>query len=357
VIYDETLRTIADNVAAGTRLSFDDGVALFRTPHLAQLGMLAAAERRRRHGDTVTYIVNRHLNPTNICTLRCPLCAFSRDAGAEGAYCLTVDEVLAAAEAYRDHHPAEFHIVGGLHPDLPFTYALELLARLRAAFPDVALKAFTAVEIDHWAAGAGLSIDDTLRALRDAGLHGLTGGGAEIFAPRVRAVIAPQKPPAERWLSIHGAAHALGLPSTATMLYGHVETVEERVDHLLRLRAQQDRSGGFIAFVPLAYHPDHTALGGRATSGMDDLRTMAVARLLLDNIPHIKAYWVMLGVKMAQVALAFGANDLDGTVMEERICHMAGGGSPQALSEAALCALIREGGGEPARRDSRHRVG
>lgn len=350
------LHSIATKLERGERLSVEDGVTLYRAPHLLPVGALAQRSREARHGRQVSYIVNRHLNPTNICHLRCPLCAFSRSPGESGAYCLSIEEVWAAAEAYREHHPAEFHIVGGLHRDLPFTYACDLLAGLRASFPGVALKAFTAAEIDHWAQVAGISVEDCLRALMQAGLDGLTGGGAEIFAPRVRALICPQKISSERWLQIHGLAHALGLPTTATMLYGHVETVEERVQHLLTLREQQDRSGGFVAFVPLAYHPEHTALGGQPTTGRDDLQTIAVSRLFLDNIPHIKAYWIMLGMKIAQLAIAFGANDLDGTVMEERICHMAGGNSPQALSETQLRDLITAGGGEPVRRDSRHRV-
>ncbi len=345
------LQPLARKRERGERLSREDGLALFAAP-LLQVGLLAHAEKTRRHSARVTYIINRHLNPTNICTLRCPLCAFSRDAGDAGAYCLSVDDLLRAAE--EGEPPDEFHIVGGLHPDLPFDYALELLSRLRARFPAAALKAFTAVEIDHWAARGGLAIADCLERLQRAGLDGLTGGGAEIFTPAVRARICPKKISGERWLAIHGAAHGLGMRTTATMLYGHIETVEDRVDHLLALRAQQDRSGGFVAFIPLAYHPANTALGGDGPTARDDLRTLAVARLLLDNIPHIKAYWVMLGLKTAQVALTFGANDLDGTVMEERICHMAGGDSPQALSEAALRRMIEDAGGVPARRDSRH---
>lgn len=351
-----TLNQITRKLAAGERLTADDGLALFRAPHLLQVGLLAQRVREQRHGQAISYVINRHLNPTNICRLRCPLCAFSRSAGEPGAYALSIEEIVEAAEAYRPHELAELHIVGGLHPDWPFRYALDLLAALHTRFPNVSLKAFTAVEIDHWAARSGLTIPACLLALRDAGLAGLTGGGAEIFAPRVRQIICPEKISGDRWLAIHGEAHALGLPSTATMLYGHVETLEERVAHLLALRAQQDRSGGFVAFVPLAYHPGHTALGGEETTGRDDLLTLAVSRLILDNIPHIKAYWVMLGVKIAQLAIAFGANDLDGTVMEERICHMAGGDSPQALSETALQRLIRESGCEPVRRDSQHRL-
>jgi aminodeoxyfutalosine synthase len=353
--FSPDMQIIAEKLDTGERLSAADGLTLYTTPHLLEVGVLAQRARERRHGRLVTYIVNRHLNPTNICVARCPLCAFSRSVGEPGAYCLSVAEVWDAAEAYREHRPAEFHIVGGLHPDLPFSYALELLAGLHQRFPEVALKAFTAAEIDHWARVAGVSIAACLTALQQVGLSGLTGGGAEIFAPRVRALICPQKISSERWLSIHETAHRLGIPTTATMLYGHVETLEERVEHLLALRAQQDRSGGFLAFIPLAYHPAHTQLGGRDTTGQDDLRTIAVARLLLDNIPHIKAYWVMLGVKIAQLAIAFGANDLDGTVMEERICHMAGGDTPQALSEGDLRRLIMEGGGDPVRRDSHHR--
>jgi len=353
---DTALQSIADKLATGERLSRADGITLFTSPHLAQVGQLAGGVQERLHGRRVSYIINRHINQTNICALRCPLCAFSRSLDEDGAYCLSIDEVVAAAETYRAHHPSEFHIVGGLHPDLPFTYAESLLAALHTRFPDVALKAFTAVEIDYWATRAGLSVTDCLRVLQHAGLAGLTGGGAEIFSSRVRRLIAPKKIDGDRWCAIHGVAHALGIPTTATMLYGHVETLEERVDHLLALRAQQDNSGGFVAFVPLAYHPTHTALGGIATTGRDHLQTIAVARLLLDNIPHIKAYWVMLGVQVAQAALLFGANDLDGTVMEERICHDAGGMTPQALSEYALRNLIKDAGRKPVRRDSQHRV-
>lgn len=349
------LEAIAQKIDRHERLSAEDGILLFRTPHLLQAGLLAQRVRERLHGRAISYIINRHLNPTNICRLRCPLCAFSRSNGDEGAYVLTVEEVVAAAEAYREQNPSEFHIVGGLHPDLPFSYALELLDSLRARFPDISLKAFTAVEIDHWAQRAGIDARDCLRILHKAGLDGLTGGGAEIFAPRVRSIICPDKISAERWLTIHDEAHHLGIPTTATMLYGHIETIEERVDHLLRLREQQDRSGGFLAFIPLAYHPANTALGGEETTARDDLLTVATSRLLLDNIPHIKAYWVMLGVKITQLAIAFGANDVDGTVMEERICHMAGGTSPQALSEERLKELIAAGGGEAVRRDSQHR--
>lgn len=350
------LQPIAEKVTCGERLSAEDGALLFHSRELLQVGWLAGQMRERLHGRRVSYIVNRHLNPTNICSLRCPLCAFSRSKGEDSAYCLSVPEVVEQAEAFRQHHPSEFHITGGLHPDLPFSYARELLSALRASFPEVALKAFTAVEIDHWAATGEMSIAECLHELQMAGLSGLTGGGAEIFAPRVRQIISPKKVSAERWLEIHGIAHGLGLPTTATMLYGHVETVEERVAHLLALREQQDRTVGFVAFVPLAYHPAHTALGGQATTGRDDLLTVAISRLLLDNIPNIKAYWVMLGVKMAQLAIPFGANDLDGTVMEERICHMAGGTSPQALSEEELRCLITAAGGEPVRRDSRHAI-
>jgi aminodeoxyfutalosine synthase len=351
--HDPALTAVAEKLASGARLDAADGLALLQSRDLLAVGMLAAHERERRHGRQVSYIVNRHLNPTNVCALRCPLCAFSRDAADPDAYCWSVAEVLAHAEAAGDP-PDEFHIVGGLHPDLPFAYALDLLAALRARYPHVALKAFTAVEIDHWAGVAHCTIEDCLRALTAAGLDGLTGGGAEIFAPRVRALIAPRKVSADRWLEVHGIAHGLGLPTTATMLYGHVETLEERVDHLLRLRAQQDRTGGFLACIPLAYQPAHTALGGQGTTGRDDVQTIAVARLLLDNIPNIKAYWPMLGAKTAQAAIAFGANDVDGTVVDERIGHSAGVTTPRGLTEAALRRLIFDGGGEPVRRNSRH---
>ncbi|HEY3416282.1 MAG TPA: aminofutalosine synthase MqnE [Armatimonadota bacterium] len=350
------LQPIAGKVLRGERLTAADGLALYRSPHLLQVGSLAQHVRRQRHGEVVTYVLNCHLNPTNICRLRCPLCAFSRSAGEAGAYCLSVAEVLELAERYRDQGPDEFHIVGGINDDLPFSYALTLLAGLRERFPGISLKAFTAVEIEQWARVAGLSVEACLCELRAAGLDSLPGGGAEIFAERVRRIICPEKVSGARWLEIHGAAHALGIPTTATMLYGHIETLEERVEHLLALRELQDRTGGFLAFIPLAYHPGHTQIGGRETTGRDDLQTIAVSRLLLDNIPNIKAYWVMLGVKIAQLALLFGANDLDGTVMEEKICHMAGGESPRGLAEEALRQIILDAGGEPARRDSRHQI-
>lgn len=354
--YAKELVEIADKIIAGERLTLEDGMTLYHSPHFAQVGAMANIVCLRRHGQRVSYIINRHLNHTNICALRCPLCAYSRDAGDEGAFCYTVTELLALAERYRSDNPAEFHIVGGLHPDLPFAYALELLSELHKGFPAVALKAFTAVEIAHWARGSGISNVACLRQLQRVGLSGLTGGGAEIFAPRVRKIICQGKLPAEEWLEIHGLAHELKMSTTATMLYGHVETIEERLEHMMLLREQQDKSGGFVAFIPLAYHPQNTRLGGCATTGRDDLLTIAISRLMLDNITNIKAYWVMLGLKIAQLALTFGANDLDGTVKEEHICHMAGGDTPQALSEDDLRQLIAEMGRIPQRRDSSHRL-
>lgn len=354
MLFVNELADIAEKVTINERLTAADGLTLYKCSHLAQVGALADHVRLRHHGQQISYIVNRHLNHTNICSLRCPLCAYSRSAGEEGAFCHSVDELLAMAEQYRADNPLEFHIVGGLHPELPFSYALELLSKLHYHFPDVALKAFTAVEIAHWARVSGLSYTECLQQLQQVGLVGLTGGGAEIFAPRVRKIICPGKLPAETWLEIHGLAHQLHMPTTATMLYGHVETIEERIEHMVMLREQQDKSGGFVAFIPLAYHPQNTRLAGRSTTGRDDLMTIAISRLMLDNIPNIKAYWVMLGLKIAQLALTFGANDLDGTVKEEHICHMAGGDTPQALSENELRQLIYEVGGVPQRRDSRH---
>jgi aminodeoxyfutalosine synthase len=374
---DPNLHGVAAKVRAGERLRFDDGVLLYRSRDLLGVGHLADIVRRRHNGNRTHYVVNRHINPTNICQNRCRFCAFSRDAGDPDAYALTVEQALAKArEACPDHviplgasaprgipssttgrggGVSEFHIVGGLHPDLPFEYYLELLSALRAEFPSVHLQAFTAVEIDHLARLAGLSVRDCLLALRDAGLGSLPGGGAEVFSPRVRRALCPEKLRAEGWLEIMRTAHELGLRSNATMLYGHMETAEEVIDHLLRLRELQDDTGGFLAFIPLAFHPQHTQLEGEvppSTTAFQDLRAIAIARLMLDNFPHVKVFWIMVGLKLAQVALGFGADDIDGTVTEERITHAAGAETPEALSEEELVRVIEEAGFEPFRRDT-----
>jgi len=354
---DPALGPIYEKVASGTRLLGEDGLTLFNSPDLLGVGSLAQMVRERLHGRKAYYIYNQHLNYSNICVNGCKFCAFGRRAGEPGAYELSLPEVFAKVEA-RLHEPlTEIHIVGGCHPDLPFSYYLEMLRGIKERRPRVHLQAFTAVEVDHLAQKAGLPVMDTLMALKEAGLGSLPGGGAEVFSPRVRQALCPTKLSGEGWLEVAQTAHRLGLNTNATMLYGHLETLEERVDHLLKLRAAQDESGGFLAFIPLAFHPQNTLLSDiRGPGALDDLKTLAVARLLLDNIPHIKAFWVMLGPKLAQVSLCFGVDDVDGTVMEERITHMAGAQTPQGLSREQLRGLIRETGCEPVERDTLYRV-
>jgi aminodeoxyfutalosine synthase len=312
--------------------------------------------RRRLHGQDAFYNVNTHINPSNICVNHCRFCAFRADAGDQRAYAMTIDEVLDRARQAGARGITELHIVGSSHPDKPLDYYLELLSRLHAALPHVHLKAYTAVEIAHFAELSGLGTREVLERLIDAGLGSLPGGGAEIFHPDVRERICPTKIDGRTWLAIHAEAHELGLKSNATMLYGHVEDAEHRIDHLVRLREQQHATGGFQAFIPLPYLPKGTDLtDGEATTGLADLKTVAVNRLMLDNIPHIKAYWVMLGVKVAQVALAFGADDLDGTVVQEQIGHQAGSESPQEMTVEQIRRLIRETGHEPVERDTLYR--
>lgn len=346
------LTDIADRILAGRRLSPEDGLRLLVGADVLALGCLANLVRERLHQDQAFYIVNRHINHSNICVNRCQFCAFSRSAGEPGAYTMSVEEVLARASEFREGAVSEFHIVGGLHPELPFEYYLEVLRTLKSHFPAVHLQAFTAVEIAHLADIGGLSVRECLLRLKEAGLGSLPGGGAEVFSARVRARLCPDKLPAEGWLEVMRTAHAVGLRSNATILYGHIETPEEVIDHLVRLRTLQDETGGFLTFIPLAFHPQHTFCEGEAppTTGVRDLRMVAVSRLMLDNFAHIKVFWIMLGVKLAQVALSFGADDLDGTVVEERITHAAGASTPEGLTEQELRRLIREAGRVPVRR-------
>lgn len=355
---DPALEPIATKVLAGERLSRDDGLALYASHDLLGIGQLADHVRRRINGDRVHFMVNRHINPTNICENRCKFCAFSRSKGQDGAYEMTLEEIVRAAEECVPQGAHEVHIVGGLHPDWPFEFYVEMVRRLRQALPEhVIIQAFTAVEIEHYAKISGLSTLEVLRTLKEAGLQALPGGGAEIFSERARRLAWDKKTSADDWLRIHGEAHSLGIKTNCTMLYGHIETLEERVDHLIRLREQQDASGGFLAFIPLAFHPLNTELSDLPpTTGYDDLKTLAIARLMLDNIPHIKAFWIMLGLKVAQLSVAFGVDDLDGTVVEERITHMAGAATPEALSKDELLALIRETGHTPVERDTLYNV-
>ena len=355
-ITDARLRPIADRVLAGERLDADEGLALFESNDLLAVGWLANNVREKRHGDVCYYNVNRHINPTNVCGAHCKLCAFGRDANSPGAYTFSLEEIWQRAAEGVAEGATEFHIVGGLHPDLPFSHYLDLIRGIKQRHPQVHLKAFTMVEVGYYARISKLSIRDTLLAMKEAGVDSLPGGGAEIFAPRVRKVICDHKVSGQMWLNIAKTAHEVGLRSNATMLYGHIETLEERVSHLLDLRALQDETHGFVAFIPLQFHPDNTGLSHvPKTTAFDDLKTIAVSRLLLDNFEHIKAYWIMLTPRLAQVALRFGANDLDGTVVEEKIYHDAGASTPQGLTHSELERLIRAAGRVPVERDTLYR--
>jgi aminodeoxyfutalosine synthase len=355
-ITDATLKPIADKVLGGERLSFDDGVALFKSPDLLSVGWLANYVREKRHGNVTYYNVNRHINPTNICVAHCKLCAFGRDPNSPGAYAFTLDEMYERADKGVREGATEIHIVGGLHPDLPFDFFLELIRGIKQRHPHLHLKAFTMVEVHYFARIAKLTVEETLQKMKDAGVDSCPGGGAEIFHPRVRRIICDHKVSGRMWLTMAKKAHRIGLPSNATMLYGHVETIEERVDHLVLLREAQDETHGFVAFIPLAFHPANTPLAHiPKPTGYDDLRTMAVSRLMLDNFDHIKAYWIMLTPSIAQIALRFGANDMDGTVVEEKIYHDAGATTAEFTSRADLERLIRAAGRVPVERDTLYR--
>jgi aminodeoxyfutalosine synthase len=340
-------------VEAGERIDDDEALGLFESRDLIAIGELAALANRRSNGDRVYFNVNRHINYTNICVNRCTFCAFSKGVEDEGCYTLALSDILQKAAEAAASGATELHMVGGLHPDLPFDFYLEMLAALRADSPALHIKAFTAVEIDYFAKLTGQSVERVLKELKEAGLGSMPGGGAEILGARVREKICPEKISGERWLEVIACAHRLGLRTNATMLFGHLEEHADRVDHLRRLRELQDETGGFQAFIPLAFQPDNTRVpGAKGVGGIDALKTLAISRLYLDNFRHIKAYWVMLGLKIAQVSLCFGVNDLDGTVVEEKIGHDAGADSPQNLSKDDLCALIRSAGKVPVERDT-----
>ena len=348
---------ILDKVRAGERLSLDDGRRLYEHPDILALGYLANIVRERQNGNRAYFIYNQHINYSNVCTNLCKFCAFGRQKGDALAYEMSLDEIRAKVRERLDEPISEIHIVGGIHPDLPFAYYVDMLRAIREIRPDVHLQAFTCVEIHHLAKLAGKPVDETLRLLMDAGLGSMPGGGAEVFNPRIRQLTCPDKLPGEGWLEVARIAHRLGLRTNATMLYGHIETIDERLEHLDALRRCQDETGGFLAFIPLAYHPKNTELGGAGnTTGVNDLKNIAVSRLMLDNFPHIKAYWVMIGPKLAQVALSFGADDMDGTVKEEVITHMAGAETEQAIGHKTLIRLIQEAGREPVQRDTLYNV-
>jgi len=357
---DARLRPIADKVEAGERLNFDDGVTLYRSPDLLGVGWMANRVRERMHGNVTYFNVNRHINPTDVCVASCRLCAFGKRAKDPKAYTMSLEQVWEVAGHGWSPNTVdavtEFHIVGGLHPELTLDWYCEMLRGLKQRFPQVHLKAFTMVEIGYLAQRSKLSVRETLVRLKDAGMDSLPGGGAEIFSDRVRRIICDHKITGEQWLDVARTAHQLGLKSNCTMLYGHIETEEDRVDHLDRLRKLQDETHGFVTFIPLAFHPDNTPLQHiPKTTGFDDLRQIAVARLMLDNIPHVKAYWIMMTPRIAQIAQRFGSDDIDGTVVEEKIYHDAGATTSQNLRRSDLLRLIREAGREPVERDTLYR--
>ena len=352
-----TFESISVKVRSTHRISSDDAMFLFTYNDPLAIGELAALVNERKNGRNVFFNVNRHINPTNICINRCAFCAFSRTSGQDGAYTLALDEICRRAVEAAGEGATEVHIVGGLHPDLAFEYYEEVLRSIRVAAPGLHIKAFTAVEIEYFSRISGLSIEQVLQRLITAGLGSMPGGGAEILVEDVRQKICPEKISGARWLEIIRIAHLSGLKTNATMLYGHVESCADRVRHMEMLRNLQDETGGFQAFIPLAFQPENSdlKLDTKGTSGLDDLKTLAIARIFLDNFDHIKAYWIMLGEKIAQVSLSFGVNDLDGTVVEEKIGHDAGAASPQSLTKEGIINLIRKADKTPVERDTLYR--
>ncbi len=351
------LDDILEKVKAGERLSREDGVRLYKCPDLLSVGYLGNIVRERLNGNRAYFIYNQHINYSNICTNLCKFCAFGKSKDSALAYEMSVTEVQEKVRERLSEPITEIHLVGGIHPDLPYSYYLDMLRTIKEVRPDVHIQAFTCVEIAHLADISGQSVADTLKDLVKAGLGSIPGGGAEVFSPRIRKLTCEKKLSGAGWIEVAKTAHSLGLRSNATMLYGHIETIDERIEHLDMLRAAQDETGGFLTFIPLAFHPKNTALADLSkTTGIDDLKNIAVARCYLDNFPHIKAYWIMIGPKLAQVALSFGADDVDGTVKEEIITHMAGADTAQAMADTELIRLIREAGRTPVERDTLYNV-
>ena len=353
LLRDPRLAPLWEKVQAGERLTRDEGLLLFDTEDLHGVGRLADAAKSRLHGDRVFFVMNRYVNPTNVCVLSCSFCDFARKKGEAGAFENSIEDVLRMIKP----GTREVHITGGHHPDWPFDYFERMIAAIHAARPETQIKAFTAAEVDYWWRRWKIEPREALSRLKAAGLRSMPGGGAEIFSERLRKMLHyTGKADADRWCEIHGIAHSLGLKTNATMLYGHVETLEERVDHLIRLRRQQDESGGFLTFIPLSYQVGDTKLVPRQTPPTDDLRTIAASRLLLDNFPHIEAYWVMLGEATASLALHFGASDVNGTLEEEKIAHMAKAQSPAGLVRDQIFRIIRDAGKVPVERDALYNV-
>ena len=346
---------IRHKVERGERLSADDGLALYRTPHVAALGELADFANQRLNGLRVGYNVNRHINYSNVCTLSCMFCAYAKKHGQDGAYEFSMDEILERAREAWEAGADEIHIVGGLHPDYPWAYYPEMLRAIKSRYPELHLKAFTAVEIDYFATLAGKSHEAVLAELVEAGLGSLPGGGAEILTDRVWKKIYRDKMGPDKWIDVHRRAHRVGVRSNSTMLHGHIERDDEKVTHMLRIRELQDETGGFMTFIPLRFHPENTPIEKLGiVHGVSSVREIAVGRLLLDNVPHIKTYWIMTSLEVAQICLTMGADDIDGTVVEEKITHMAGARTPEHVSEEDLRRVIEEAGRTPYRRDTLH---
>jgi aminodeoxyfutalosine synthase len=357
LIKNAGLGDILEKVKNGERLSFADGIRLFESPDLLAIGYLANIVRERKNGNNTYFIYNQHINYSNICTNLCKFCAFGKDRDSDLAYEMSVEDVRGKVRERLSEPITEIHMVGGIHPDLPYSYYTDVLKVIKEERPDVHIQAFTCVEIAHLAEISGLGYAGVLEDLKKAGLGSIPGGGAEVFSSRIRELTCENKLSGSGWLEVAKTAHKLDLHTNATMLYGHIESLEERVEHLDMLRRAQDETGGFLAFIPLAFHPKNTELSSLSrTSGVDDLKMIAVARCFLDNFPHIKAYWVMIGQKVSQIGLSFGADDVDGTVKEEIITHMAGAETEQAMSREQLLRLIREAGRIPIERDTLYNV-
>jgi len=347
-LIDKRLFPIWDKVKAGERLSSSEGVTLLDTDDLAGVGRMADFAKKRVTGDKVYFVLNRHVNPTNICVLSCKFCDFAKKPGDKDAYEMTIEEILDHVD--EDIH--EIHIVGGHHPTWPFEYYVEMVREIHKKAPHVQIKGFTASEIDYFQRRWKVSPEESLAILKEAGLQSMPGGGAEVFSSRVHKILLPGKANADRWAEIHKTAHRMGIPTNCTLLYGHIESFEERIEHLIRLRDIQDETGGFLAFIPLEYQVGMTKLRPRHTPPMDDLKMIAAARLMLDNIKYIKAYWVMLGEATASIGLNFGANDLDGTIGKERIAHAALAESPAGQAREKMASFIRDARRIPVERDA-----
>lgn len=352
------LGDLRDKVLAGERLTLDEGVRLYKSTDIGAVGALANLDRERRHGDLTWFNRNLHINATNVCESDCIFCSFARlQTGDPNAYTMSLDEAVGRIKALDDAFVTEVHIVNGLNPDLPFSYYPDLIRAIKAERPDIHVKGFTAVEIHYYSEKYGMTYEEVLQAFIDAGMGSMPGGGAEIFADRARRKLCPDKVNTEQWLEVHRTAHKMGMRTNATMLFGSIETLEERVDHMIRLRDLQDETGGFQTFIPLKFHRTNNRLQRLPEpTGQECLLTLAVSRLMLDNFDHIKAYWPMLSVEMAQLSLSYGADDLDGTVREERIYHMAGATTPQMLGRDSLVDLIRRAGRVPIERDTLYRT-